>query len=197
MARPKKRIGEIETPERIANAALEEFAKHGYAQANLATIAKSCGISRPSLLYHFKSKEELFEHVLLRAFVEVGEVLRVAMQTEGNFREGLKAVVLGFHHYMQQKPHVACLLARELVHPDGLGRVLLMNQTLPLLAEVEQWVLDNEAGELQSDVDVRNVLMHVVSNSILSASSGDLVHTIWGKPDPWALVQMTLLQEAK
>lgn len=196
MARPKKRIGEIETPERIANAALEEFAKHGYAQANLATIAKSCGISRPSLLYHFKSKDELFEHVLLRAFVEVGEVLRVAMRTEGEFQDGLHAVVLGFHEYMRQKPHVAGIIARELVHPDGLGRELLINQTMPLLTEVEQWVLDNEQGELRHGADVRNVLMHVVSNSILSASSGDLVHTIWGEPDPWGLVQMTLLKES-
>jgi len=48
------------TANRIKEAALEHFAKHGYDGASLSQIAADVGIRTPSIYAHFKSKESLF-----------------------------------------------------------------------------------------------------------------------------------------
>ena len=196
MARPRKTEDSVQTPAKIGQAALDVFAAQGFSQANLAEIARRVGISRPSLLYHFESKEVLFEHVLLKAFAEVGELLRGAMQASGTFEQRLHRVVVGFDRYMMHNPSIACLLARELIAPDGLGKTLLINETLPLLDEVEAWIQAEGAGQLRAGVLVRDLLMHVVSNAVLKASAGEVSMALWGKSDPWTLVQATLLEES-
>ena len=45
--------------DRILEAARGEFAQHGYA-ARLQDIAERAGLTHPTLLYHFKSKERLY-----------------------------------------------------------------------------------------------------------------------------------------
>ena len=46
--------------ESIINASIKEFAKHEYKHAVLENIAKNANISKSLLLYHFKSKKNLY-----------------------------------------------------------------------------------------------------------------------------------------
>ncbi|MFS0788396.1 TetR/AcrR family transcriptional regulator [Shouchella sp. 1P09AA] len=50
----------MSTKERIIDAALQAFSKHGFEGTTLAQIAKNVGIQKPSMYNHFKSKNELF-----------------------------------------------------------------------------------------------------------------------------------------
>lgn len=52
--------------ERILDAALEVFASHGYRGSTIDQIAARCGLSKPNLLYYFRSKEEIYRAVLER-----------------------------------------------------------------------------------------------------------------------------------
>ncbi len=47
------------TPERILDAALELFNRHGYAATTQATIAGTAGITQGNLTYHFPAKRDL------------------------------------------------------------------------------------------------------------------------------------------
>ncbi|MEK4876354.1 TetR/AcrR family transcriptional regulator [Bacillus sp. FSL W8-0102] len=49
-----------EKQERILNAALKEFAKHGYEKASTNEIVKEANISKGLLFHYFKNKKELF-----------------------------------------------------------------------------------------------------------------------------------------
>ncbi|MDA0181241.1 TetR family transcriptional regulator [Solirubrobacter phytolaccae] len=54
---------------RILEAARGEFALHGYG-ARLQDIAERAGLTHPTLLYHFKSKERLYAAVIEQAMAD-------------------------------------------------------------------------------------------------------------------------------
>ena len=67
-----KRRGEILTK------ALQVFAEHGYHETSLSLIAKSCGLSRPTIYQYFRDKEEVF-HIAVKKvtgdmFTEYSEI---------------------------------------------------------------------------------------------------------------------------
>ena len=54
----------------ILEAARGEFALHGYS-ARLQDIAERAGLTHPTLLYHFKSKEGLYAAVIEQAMMDL------------------------------------------------------------------------------------------------------------------------------
>jgi TetR/AcrR family transcriptional regulator len=64
VAEPKRRT-RIQTEKRevILEAALEVFSQHGFRGATIDQIAEAAGMSKPNLLYYFRSKEDI--HVTL------------------------------------------------------------------------------------------------------------------------------------
>jgi TetR/AcrR family transcriptional regulator len=65
LKKPKSRIGEVNV-ERILDAGLAVFARHGYSGARIDQIAETADMSKPNLLYYFRTKEELYRAVLTR-----------------------------------------------------------------------------------------------------------------------------------
>lgn len=60
----RPRAGSEDKRARILVEALKVFGEKGYEGASLATIARAADITKPGLLHHFGSKEELFTAVL-------------------------------------------------------------------------------------------------------------------------------------
>ena len=61
---------QLSSQERILQVAREEFAEHGFRGARLAGIASRAGLSHPTLLYHFNSKEDLYAAVIAAAVAD-------------------------------------------------------------------------------------------------------------------------------
>lgn len=181
VGRPAARSIRRATPERLLDAAEAEFALRGLEGARLSDIAARAGITRPSLLHHFETKEALYQAAVERAFARLGEVLMSAMSAEAAFSQRIEAVMEGFASFMESSPDLARLLVREIVERDGPGRAMLLERAVPLLDAVERFVV--EEGGLR-DVPVRAILMMVVSDVLLKVSAGDeLRGAVWGKED--------------
>lgn len=56
------------TQAEILNAAVEEFARHGLANARIEEIAAHTGVTKAMVYYYFNSKEGLYQAVLERGF---------------------------------------------------------------------------------------------------------------------------------
>lgn len=63
--KPRTRI-QIEKRELILEAALEIFAQHGFRGATIDQIAEAAGMSKPNLLYYFKSKDDIHRTLIQR-----------------------------------------------------------------------------------------------------------------------------------
>src|ERR1700752_622451 len=62
---PKTRI-QREKREAILDAALDVFSTYGFRGATIDQIAEAAGMSKPNLLYYFKSKEDMHLTLLQR-----------------------------------------------------------------------------------------------------------------------------------
>jgi AcrR family transcriptional regulator len=71
---------QAERREEILDAALEEFAEHGYHGASTEAIAQRAGISQPYVFRVFGTKKELFKAVVARCFRETLEMFQRAAE---------------------------------------------------------------------------------------------------------------------
>ena len=180
MARPAARTVHVATPERLLDAAEGEFAAAGFASARLEDIAARAGITRPSLLHHYATKEALYAAVVERAFAVLGEGLRGAMTAEGAFSRRLDGLIGAFVDFVEVRPAIASLIVRELVPADGPGSRILLDQVSPLLDHVETFLRRDGKGVVAAGLPVRAALVHTCAGVLLRAAAGPLARPLWG-----------------
>jgi len=79
-----------ETGRRIMLAALRELSAGGYSSVSMQKVAKAAGVTKPTVYYHFHSKEGLFHAMLVHAMDGVEELVRREMVSSGSTREGVE-----------------------------------------------------------------------------------------------------------
>lgn len=180
MGRPRTGEHEVETRERLLSAAGVAFAEAGYAAARLEDIAGAAGVRRPSLLYHFPSKEALYDATVRRAFRRLGEALAAAMGAPGGFVARLDAVVSAARGSLDAHPEVARLILRELLDGRGPGHTILAEEVGPLLDGVEAFLRRQGGVHLRPGADLRGAVLEVATNMLVRASAGPLRPVLWG-----------------
>ena len=63
------------TRELIVTAAKREFINKGFAKASMRDISKGCGIGLSNIYNYFKSKDELFRHIVAPLIVELEKMM--------------------------------------------------------------------------------------------------------------------------
>ncbi len=183
MARPPAAGMDTATRDRILSAAEAEFGRKGFAAARLADVAREAGIRRPSLLYHFPSKDHLYAEVVHRAFSRLGDLLSQAISSPLPFASQLEGVVQGFLAFLDRQPAVAGLVLRELLDGQGPGRPLLLHEVAPLLDVMESFLHHGEGRPEGDRSMLRAAILQVVTGSMVRAASGLLREPLWGRTD--------------
>jgi AcrR family transcriptional regulator len=183
MGRPPADSIQVATPERLLDAAEIEFSKKGYAAARLEDIARHAGIRRPSLLYHFPSKEKLYSATVERSFRHLGAALMQSMSDRQPFEERVDALVRTFSGFLETRPHMAPLIVRELIAVQGPGRSILLEQVVPLVGMVESYIREEGGASLRTGVPIRQAIMQSTASILLASAVGDLRGPLWGEQD--------------
>jgi len=105
----------------ILEAALKLFAKRGYAGTSIQDIVDQTTGSKPSLYYHFKSKEALYEALLASAFDEAFALLQKAAARSQDLEEQLINVLDGQFEFQKNNPDLMRLVfAGAFASPEEL-----------------------------------------------------------------------------
>jgi AcrR family transcriptional regulator len=99
----------------LLDAAIHEFAAHGFDGASTRAIATRAGVHQPQINYHFESKLDLWRAAVALLFEELEVESTARMKGVRGQRATLEAAVSAFVHHAARRPE----LNRIMVHESG------------------------------------------------------------------------------
>ena len=107
-----------QTADAIAERAAELFAAKGFAATSMREIAEAAGVTKPTLYYHFGSKDGLVEHIVRSSMEGYTRDLHEAL-AQPDLRSSLVHLATQALEFAQSRPATMLLLARLHTQPQG------------------------------------------------------------------------------
>src|SRR5512135_630930 len=151
-----------ERQQQILDAAAAVIIRLGYDKATMSDIAEEAGASRRTVYLYFKGKEELFEALLYREYMQYAQTW--LEQIEADPRGG---TIGGFYralfHAVNCRPLIAAMLRRD---RRVIGNYLRKRDNLfsQMYSEVDTLAFFHSlqtAGAIRQDIDAA-VILHIV-----------------------------------
>lgn len=105
--------------EAVLNAAIEVFARKGYAGSSIREICLSAGVTKPVLYYHFRSKEHLYQELMIDCFSFSLKNMLQASKSAGSLRERLVRIVHEDLQSVRKFPVRAQFVLRMIFSPES------------------------------------------------------------------------------
>jgi TetR/AcrR family transcriptional regulator len=106
---------EQEKKDRILMAAAALFASKGYAGTAIREIVEAAGVTKPTLYYYFKDKEDLYVKLMDEAMEAFAQILEESLIRSGSMRERLVSLFCNVIELFQR--HVDCVrLVNAMMH---------------------------------------------------------------------------------
>lgn len=173
---------------RVLKEARESFARNGYRETSLREVAERVGIRVPTLLYHYASKQLLYEAIVRRFHAELEEVVARALDTEGSAAERLEKVIIGLSAFADQNQRLIRVIVTELMAPSSLGLDVVAEDAPRILSRVESILRASASPPLPDHAPVRAVLMYIVVGYVYRSAVGDLAKLLFGPDDPTIVI---------
>ena len=113
-SRPPRAAAAEGSRERLIAAAASEFARRGFAGANVDRIARAAGVNKAMIYYHFKSKAALYQEILGDMFHAVAGRVRAVAASDAPADEKLKRFVEAIADEAEARPHFPPIWFREI-----------------------------------------------------------------------------------
>ncbi|MGZ3438175.1 MAG: TetR/AcrR family transcriptional regulator [Polyangia bacterium] len=165
---------------KILGEATRLFAAQGVDGTAIQEIADAVGVAKPSLLYHFPSKEALhrsvLEHLLSRWNEIVPRLLR-AVAREDRFDAILDATI----EFFAADPDRARLLLREALDRPVEMRELLVTHVTPWLGLITESIEKAQsAGAMRQDADAAAYVLQTIHLVIGTFTTGITLQPLLG-----------------
>jgi TetR/AcrR family transcriptional regulator len=134
--RPRTRI-QAEKRDLILEAALDVFSAHGFRGSTIDQIAEAAGMSKPNLLYYFRSKEDIHE-TLIKRLLETWLAPLREMDEAGDPVTEIRSYIRRKLEMARDFPRESRLFANEII--QGAPRIM------PMLEGELKPLVDEKAG---------------------------------------------------
>lgn len=147
----------------IRTIAARRFAERGFAGTSLQAIADEVGISKPSLLYHYPSKDALRRAVLDDLFEHWRQTLPRLLEHVTSGEDRFDALTAELIRFFRGDPNRARLILREFMdRPEEIRREIAGNLQMWIGLIAEYIRMGKKSGELHADVDPESYVLHVI-----------------------------------
>ncbi|MEM9697066.1 MAG: TetR/AcrR family transcriptional regulator [Myxococcota bacterium] len=197
MGRPRKDAFDEATTLRVMKAAETIFGERGYRDARLEDIAAQASIRRPSLLYHFGSKENLYRLVVRQAFEEIRGAITEALMKRDGYEDKIEDTVDAMIELSQNRRPLLGVLLRTLIDPTAAGRDDVVEEFTGVIDLVAQGAEMFGGDRRPDNVVSRSVLCYFLIAELARAAMGDASEGVFGpQSDLLPIVRRMLLRDA-
>ena len=146
------KTNEQNTEQVILEAAEAEFLEKGYDGAKMLSIARRAGVAHSMLHYYYRSKENLFQAVMLRKTREIVPLFRGIFEQGLSFEETLNRLREARDRYLlsqvSQMPYF--LLSEMLLKPENRAMVIGLLDRVESIQRVKKMLeAEIEAGRIR------------------------------------------------
>jgi len=168
----------MDVRDQILTQAARLFADQGYDGTSVQEIADAVGIRKPSLLYHFRSKDELRENVLAEMLAHWSAVLP-GLLLKASTEERFDATMEALSEFFIEDPDRARLFLRETLDRPEQMRVMLAAYVQPWVELLgEQLERAKGQGVVRRDVDPQAYAVEVITMVVAGTAVIDTLQTI-------------------
>ena len=152
-----RRLPAEERRQQILDAAIDVFARHGYADAGTADIALAAGIGEPTIYRYFANKLELYRAAVQRTGEEVMENWRRIAAENDDPLQALLLVGSWYHQTLTQHPEILQLRFRSMTETHDRQLAQTARETYVGLQRFIEalFAKAKEQGRLSADTDTR------------------------------------------
>ena len=153
------------TKEKILDAALESFSTSGFDATSLDVVAKSLGVRKQTILYHFTTKKGLLNAVVERAAGNLIHSIEEVLNSDLKGWERIEALARMIFRLALREPLLLGLL-REVSRPGSVGSERLRILMTPLMDRATLWMQSEmEVGRMRR-TDPRLVILSAYSTVV-------------------------------
>ncbi|WP_031089531.1 TetR/AcrR family transcriptional regulator [Streptomyces sp. NRRL WC-3549] len=173
-----KQARALRTYDRVLDAAAQEFARYGYAHANLQNIADRIELTKGALYGHFATKEDLAAALDHHLCATLGELLEEARTSSGPAPGRLRSLVLGLGRLFRTDMRALAALRLSAESARSAGR------PIPLLSETHGLVLHlvretQRVGHWNASIPTKplaDLIVAATFGAFLTETGSDAVH---------------------
>jgi TetR/AcrR family transcriptional regulator len=170
----------LEVRDTILLEATRLMAERGYDGTSIQAVADAVGVRKPSVLYHFPSKEELRKAVLDQLLSRWNDILpRLLKASTLTGLAKFDGVMRELMSFFADDPDRARLLVRELLDRPKAMRLSLQGYARPWIEVVAEYIRKGQAsGQIRAEVDPEAYVLHVVGMSLTVLASSECMSAL-------------------
>lgn len=171
--KPKIEV-DLSTEQKIKEAARKVFTQKGYAATRTRDIAEEAGINLALLNYYFRSKEKLFEEIMLERIQQLfGTLIPLIVDESTSLDEKIDRIV---HHYIDMllaHPDLPIFVLSEIrKHPERI------QSRIPVSTFLEQSNFIQQIRALKPDINPVHFLLNILGMSVFPFVAKPIIGTL-------------------
>ena len=173
---------EQNTEQKIIEAAQEEFMLKGFAGARTTAIAEKAGVTHAMFHYYFRTKEKIFEKIILQKMELLASLVKDSIVLEDcPLEDKLRHIIDRHIDFISENPELPGFLVREIF--SNRERLDLVRSKIesfaPILVANLQAELDRGYEEEKyRKIDARMLLIDIISLNVFAFMAAPLVNVV-------------------
>ena len=157
MAKPKIEA-DLSTEQKIKEAARNVFTKKGYSATRTRDIAEEAGINLALLNYYFRSKEKLFEQVMMERMQQLfGTIGPIMMTADTTLETKIERIVSHYIDLLLENPDLPIFVLSEIRNESNL-----FSAKIPVAGLIEHSNFVAQLREKRPDIHPFHFLMSIL-----------------------------------
>lgn len=161
-AMPSSKPEDLNTQEKIREAARKVFLRKGYAGTRTRDIAEEAGINLALLNYYFRSKQKLFEEIMMEHVHKLfGHIGPVITDSTTSLEQKVESIVNAYIDMISGNPDLPLFVLSEIRnHPEHFARTFDVGNMLRQSSLVQQ------LAQRRPDIHPLHFILNIMGMSI-------------------------------